>query len=202
MEAQQAQPQFTPLGRTTEHQVYQDHYSQPVQTQFSEVHQPSLPAVGHQNVQLPSVPVPNMATNQAQDFTTHYHTDLSSSYNHDGFMSYSLKDGAATHEQNASVNSSQGSIPTISPSYSQEMVTNYTSVSGSLLYTLTLSGQFIGQMLFSSCKRSTYIRIRITTETKVLFQRDEKLCFRVLAINLHGGLLGRSLARASNKIIF
>lgn len=130
MEAQQAQPQFTPLGRSVEHQVYQDHYSQPVQTQFSEVHQPALPALGHQTVHLPSVPVPNMATNQSQDLTNHYPTDLSSSYNQDGFMSYSSKDGAATHEQNASVNSSQGSISTINPTYSQEMVTNYTSVSG------------------------------------------------------------------------
>lgn len=130
MEAQQAQPQFTPLGRSVEHQGYQDHYSQPVQTQFSEVHQPSLTALGHQTVQLPSVPVSNMATNQAQDLTTHYPTDLLSSYNQDGFISYSSKDGAATHEQNALVNSSQGSIPTINPSYSQEMVSNYTSLSG------------------------------------------------------------------------
>lgn len=130
MEAQQAQPQFTPLGRSVEHPVYQDHYSQPVQTQFPEVHQPSLPPLGHQSVQLPPVPVPNMATNQAQDLTTQYPTDLSSSYNQDGFMSYSSKDGAAPHEQNTSVNSSQGSIPTINPSYSQEMVSNYTSFSG------------------------------------------------------------------------
>lgn len=148
MEAQQAQPQFTPLGRSVEHSGYQDHYSQPVQTQFPEVHQPSLPPLGHQTVQLPPVPVPNMATNQAQDLTTQYPTDLSSSYNQDGFMSYSSKDGAAAHEQNTSVNSSQGSIPTINPSYSQEMVSNYTSVSGTLLYTLTLSAQFCGQMIF------------------------------------------------------
>ena len=77
MEAQQAQPQFTPLGRSVEHQVYQDHYSQPVQTQLSDAHQPPLPALGHQTVQSPSVPMPNIATNQSQDLTTHYPTDLS-----------------------------------------------------------------------------------------------------------------------------
>ena len=95
MEAQQAQPQFTPLGRSVEHQVYQDHYYQPVQTQFSEVHQPPLPALGHQTVHLPSVPVPNIATNQSKDLTTHYPTDFSSSYNQDGFISYSSKDKAS-----------------------------------------------------------------------------------------------------------
>ena len=79
--------------------------------------------------------MPNTATNRSQDSTTHYPTDLSSSYNQDGFMSYSSKDGVATHEQNALVKSSQGSISTINSTYSQEMVTNYTSVSSTLLLT-------------------------------------------------------------------
>jgi len=72
---------------------------------------------------------------------THYHTNLSSSYNHDGLMYYKAKYGDATHDKNSLANPSQGSIPTISQSYSQEMITNYTSVSGSLLYTFTLFGQ-------------------------------------------------------------
>ena len=79
--------------------------------------------------------MPNIATNQSQDLTTHFPTNLSSSYNQDGFMSYSSKDKDATHEKNASVKYSQGSISTINPTYSQEMVTNYTSVLGTLLLT-------------------------------------------------------------------
>ena len=135
MEAQETKPQFTPLHRSVEHQVYQDHYSQPVQTQFSDVHQPPLPALGHQTVQFPSIPIPTIATNQSQDLTTHYPIDLSSSYNQDGFMSYSSKDGATTHEKNVPVISSQGSISTINPTYSKEMFTNYTLVSVTLLLT-------------------------------------------------------------------
>ena len=106
MEAQEAHPQFTPLGRSVANQVYQYHYSQLVQTQFFEVHQPPPLALGHQTIQFPSVRMPNTATNRSQDSTTHYPTDLSSSYNQDGFMSYSSKDGAPTYEQNALVNSS------------------------------------------------------------------------------------------------
>ena len=79
--------------------------------------------------------MPNTATNRSQDSTTHYPTDLSSSYNQDGFMSYSSKDEAATHEKNGSVKYSQGSISTINPTYSQEMVTNYTLISSTLLLT-------------------------------------------------------------------
>ena len=91
--------------------------------------------MGHQTIHLPFVPVPNIATNKSQDLTNHYPTDLSSAYNQDGFMSYSSKDKDATHEKNASVKSSQWSISTINSTYSQEMVTNYTSVLGTLLLT-------------------------------------------------------------------
>eukprot|EP01018_Ginkgo_biloba_P023368 Gb_39408 [translate_table: standard] len=135
MDAQQAPSQFTQVGRSVEHHhVYQEHYPQAVQPQFSDIQQPSLSALGHQSVQLPPVSIPNMATNQVQDSTSHFPPDVSSSYTADGFMAYSLKD-----EQNVSSFSSQGSIPAGTHSYPQDLATNYTSISGVLSWTLNPS---------------------------------------------------------------
>ncbi|KAH9318573.1 hypothetical protein KI387_020342, partial [Taxus chinensis] len=131
MEAQQAQSQFATVNRPAEHhQLYQGHYSQPVQSQFAEAPQPSFPALGQQSVQPPPISVPNITTNQVQDSSSHFPNDVSSSYASDVFISYGSKDAVATHEQNASGISSQESIPTTTASYSQEMPLSYTSVPG------------------------------------------------------------------------
>ncbi|XP_043703966.1 uncharacterized protein LOC122654062 [Telopea speciosissima] len=128
MENQHSQSQFPPSGRLEEHSnVYHDQYQQTVDPHYMEMQQSSLPAWSHQQYPVSGTNLHRSPVNHLQDSTSF--GSGQPSYVSDGHISYTARDGALLSDSDP-VFAHQGSAPTSSSIYQQEVPSSYSSVQG------------------------------------------------------------------------
>ncbi|XP_042496061.1 uncharacterized protein LOC122075182 [Macadamia integrifolia] len=128
MENQHSQSQFPPSGRLEEHNnVYHDQYQPTVDPHYMEMQQSSLPAWSHQQFPVSGTNLHRSPVNHLQESTSF--GSGQPSYVSDGHISYTTRDGALLSDSDP-VFSHQGSAPTGSSIYQQEVPSSYSSVQG------------------------------------------------------------------------
>ncbi|KAJ4961836.1 hypothetical protein NE237_021746 [Protea cynaroides] len=128
MENQYPQSQFPPPGRLEEHSdAYHDQYQQAVDPHYTESQQSSRPAWSYQQ-QFPvsGTNLHRPPVNHLQDSTS-FSSGQPSSYVSDGHISYGARDGPMVADSDP-VFGHQGSAPTSSTIYPQEVPSSYSSV--------------------------------------------------------------------------
>ncbi|OVA20799.1 Reticulon [Macleaya cordata] len=127
MENQHTQSQFAPVGRPEEHNhVYHDQLRQAVDPRYTDPQQPPHLSSIHQHFPVSSANSNRPPVNHLQEST--FNSGVSSSYVSDGHLSYPARDGAPTGDSNPVF--PQGSTPTNSSIYQQEVPSSYSSLPG------------------------------------------------------------------------